>query len=473
MDKTYFGEMTLRALTPEYLDWYAKLVEVPSSLTDKIRLILYRAYTEETGLDPWIMSETPEPPQIEKTDNYLSQDCVIKISKFPEEKSTIHEAVHKRFPFLSYTNSNAWHRDVFKYTDSEAKCPVCKEVHTRRGIWGDWSCLGKNDHYFLNCPFRIDQKKVIIAVQSLPEIQIRVPNKISNSPIHPNKTRLYQYAIEHGMDPENFSIITEAEKNRWAMGCFRGDLERDIRFYRGGIESKEDPRKYHKFLTDRDRLIGEELLRRSILKSGLSTAWLDDLMKEWEEIHTQFKKDIIAIQEKLGIISNINQTAVTESKKSKNLAVSYELLLKLVGDLILIQEKLGIDVNPVLEVELRRDKASSDKPIRLFDLLLSLEDDIVVIQDKLGIIGYSNQERAEEVDENVRAQLQKLEEFHGPLEDDPGVILPKYGEMGVKKFRFTGEGLPLFPNLTPQQFHEIFVKKSASDNQCPCLEQVS
>ncbi|CAJ0903248.1 4706_t:CDS:2, partial [Entrophospora sp. SA101] len=134
-------EMTLRALTPEYLDWYAKLVEVPSSLTDKIRLILYRAYTEETGLDPWIMSETPEPPQIEKTDNYLSQDCVIKISKFPEEKSTIHEAVHKRFPFLSYTNSNAWHRDVFKYTDSEAKCPVCKEVHTRRGIWGDWSCL--------------------------------------------------------------------------------------------------------------------------------------------------------------------------------------------------------------------------------------------------------------------------------------------------------------------------------------------
>ena len=72
------------------------------------------------------------------------------------------------------------------------------------------------------------------------------------------------------------------------MGCFRGDLERDIRFYRGGIESKEDPRKYRKFLTDQDRLIGEELLRRSILRSGLSTAWLDDLMREWEEIHTQF-----------------------------------------------------------------------------------------------------------------------------------------------------------------------------------------
>ncbi|CAG8784215.1 23690_t:CDS:1, partial [Gigaspora rosea] len=77
----------------------------------------------------------------------------------------------------------------------------------------------------------------------------------------------------------------------------------------------------------------------------------------------------------------------------------------LVGDLIPIQEKLGIDINPVLVAELRRDKASSDKPIRLFDLLLYLEDDIVSIQEKLDIIGYSNQERAEEADENARAYL--------------------------------------------------------------------
>ncbi|GES94713.1 hypothetical protein GLOIN_2v1634205 [Rhizophagus clarus] len=189
------------------------------------------------------------------------------------------------------------------------------------------------------------------------------------------------------------------------------------------------------------------------------------------------KKDIIAIQEKLGIggvlaeLTNANELVVPPDSElmGKTLADSYELLLELVGDLIPIQEKLGIDVNPVLEVELRRDKASSDKPIRLFDLLSSLEDDIVVIQDKLGIIGYTNQARAEEVDENVRTRLRKLEEFHGPLEDDPGVILPKYGEMGVKKIRFTGEGLPLFPNLTPQQLHEIFVKNSAGIDQCPCL----
>ncbi|CAG8649027.1 7660_t:CDS:2, partial [Diversispora eburnea] len=110
-------------------------------------------------------------------------DCVIKISKFPEEK------------------------------DPEAKCPICNGVHIHRGIWGDWSCLEPR------------------------------------SPTHPNKNRLYQYAIEYGVDPEKFSVITEAEKKR-----------------------NEDTRKYHKFLTDRDRLIGEELLHHGIIKSELSTA---------------------------------------------------------------------------------------------------------------------------------------------------------------------------------------------------------
>jgi len=144
-----------KALTPDYLDWHAKLVDSPSHLTDKIRSSLYRAYTEETGLDPWIKSEAPESSQIEKG------------------------------------------------------------------------------------------------------------------------------AVK-------FLIATEVEKKRWSMGCFRGELERDIRFYRGGIKRNEDIRKYHKFLTDRERLIGEKLLRSGILKSGLSTAWLDDLMEEWEKIHTQF-----------------------------------------------------------------------------------------------------------------------------------------------------------------------------------------
>ncbi|PKY33049.1 hypothetical protein RhiirB3_451673 [Rhizophagus irregularis] len=188
------------------------------------------------------------------------------------------------------------------------------------------------------------------------------------------------------------------------------------------------------------------------------------------------KKDIIAIQEKLGIgPGNANELVVPPDSElmGKTLADSYKLLLELVGDLIPIQEKLGIDVNPVLEVEYRSNKASADVSFsEILNLLMYLEEDIIAIQDELNIIGYSNQARAEEVNENVRAQLRKLKEFHGPLEDDPGVILPKYGEMGVKKILFTGKGLPLFPKVTPQQLHEIFVKNLAGTDQCPYLEQV-
>ena len=52
-----------------------------------------------------------------------------------------------------------------------------------------------------------------------------------------------------------------------------------------------------------------------------------------------------------------------------------------------------------------------------------LEDDIIAIQEELGIVGYSNQERAEEADKNARVYLQKFEEYHGPLENVPSVLI--------------------------------------------------
>ncbi|RIA95917.1 hypothetical protein C1645_816058 [Glomus cerebriforme] len=105
-----------------------------------------------------------------------------------------------------------------------------------------------------------------------------------------------------------------------------------------------------------------------------------DSSEKFSQLYDVFlykKKDITAIQKKLSINNNVNQIAVHQSNKAKTLANSYELLLELVGDLIPIQEKLGIDVNPILKVKLKRDKASSDKLIKLFDSFLSLEDDIV------------------------------------------------------------------------------------------------
>ena len=46
-----------KILTPEYLDWHAKLSGLPSVLTDKIRSKLYKRYKKETGHEPWQLSE--------------------------------------------------------------------------------------------------------------------------------------------------------------------------------------------------------------------------------------------------------------------------------------------------------------------------------------------------------------------------------------------------------------------------------
>jgi hypothetical protein len=184
------------------------------------------------------------------------------------------------------------------------------------------------------------------------------------------------------------------------------------------------------------------------------------------------KKDIIAIQEKLGIGGNANQLVVPPVSElmGKTLADSYKLLLELVGNLIPIQENLNIDGNPVLEVEYQSNEASTDISLgEIFNLLMYLEEDIIAIQEKLNIVGYTNQGMAEEADKNARAYLQKFEEYHGPLEDVPSVLIQRFIDKGVKMFYFTEEGLPLFPKVTPQQLHEIFVKNLAGTDQCPCL----
>ena len=60
-------------------------------------------------------------------------------------------------------------------------------------------------------------------------------------------------------------------------------------------------------------------------------------------------------------------------------------------DIILIQDDLSIDSNPILEVTLQSNKASTDFSYgEIFNLLLYLKEDIIEIQKELSIIGYSN-----------------------------------------------------------------------------------
>src|SRR5256885_17271213 len=46
-----------KVLTPEYLNWHAKLTGLPSVLTDRIQSSLYKKYKKETGYEPWQLSE--------------------------------------------------------------------------------------------------------------------------------------------------------------------------------------------------------------------------------------------------------------------------------------------------------------------------------------------------------------------------------------------------------------------------------
>src|ERR1044072_4642765 len=80
------------------------------------------------------------------------------------------------------------------------------------------------------------------------------------------------------------------------------------------------------------------------------------------------KKDIIAIQEKLGmamvpkgppsINDNTNQTALNQSKKVKTLEDSFGLLFDLVKELKPIQEKIDICGHPILTI-LHQDRKST------------------------------------------------------------------------------------------------------------------
>ena len=74
-----------KILTPEYLDWHAKLSGLPSVLTDKIRSNLYKRYKKETGNEPWQLSEAvisiSEKPQAFKPITYEAKpdpELIIK-----------------------------------------------------------------------------------------------------------------------------------------------------------------------------------------------------------------------------------------------------------------------------------------------------------------------------------------------------------------------------------------------------------
>ena len=41
-----------KILSPEYLDWYSELTDLPTTISDKLRSKLYKIYKKKSGLDP-------------------------------------------------------------------------------------------------------------------------------------------------------------------------------------------------------------------------------------------------------------------------------------------------------------------------------------------------------------------------------------------------------------------------------------
>ena len=142
-----------KVLTPEYLDWHAKLSGLPSVLTDKIRTKLYKRYKKETGHEPWQLSEVHESEVI----NSMPENKVSSFSGQCEEKGPITfearldpeliiKSVLEHFPYLKFRNS---FRGIDNYNFASPQpwsspCPICDGKHGNYGLHGSWYCKNGN-----------------------------------------------------------------------------------------------------------------------------------------------------------------------------------------------------------------------------------------------------------------------------------------------------------------------------------------
>src|SRR6266542_1842427 len=89
-----------KVLTPEYLDWHAKLTGLPSILTDKIQSNLYKKYKKETGHEPWQLSEAVTSISAKSQ----ASDFKPIIFKTKPDPELIIKSVLENFSYLKFRN---------------------------------------------------------------------------------------------------------------------------------------------------------------------------------------------------------------------------------------------------------------------------------------------------------------------------------------------------------------------------------
>ena len=141
-----------KVLTPEYLDWHAKLSGLPSILTDKIHSNLYKRYKKETGHEPWQLSEVHASEagllinsKPENKVSYLSfsgqceEKGPITFEAKPDPELII-KSILEHFTYLKFRNS---YRGIDNYNFASLQpwsspCPICNGKHGNYGLHGSW-----------------------------------------------------------------------------------------------------------------------------------------------------------------------------------------------------------------------------------------------------------------------------------------------------------------------------------------------
>src|SRR5215469_4173932 len=127
-----------KVLTPEYLDWHAKLSGLPSILTDKIRSNLYKKYKKETGNEPWQLTEVNESKQSEVINSKPEKGSITFEAK-PDPELII-KTVLEHFPYLKFRNSFRGF-DNYNFASLQpwsSPCPICNGKHGNYGLHGSW-----------------------------------------------------------------------------------------------------------------------------------------------------------------------------------------------------------------------------------------------------------------------------------------------------------------------------------------------
>ncbi len=125
-----------KILTPEYLDWHAKLSGLRSILTDKIRSNLYKRYKKETGNEPWQLSEAV----ISISENPQASDFKPITFEVKPDSELIIKSVLEHFTYLKFRNSFRG-IDNYNFVSPQpwsSPCPICDGKHGNYGLHGEW-----------------------------------------------------------------------------------------------------------------------------------------------------------------------------------------------------------------------------------------------------------------------------------------------------------------------------------------------